>query len=270
MDPIEVWPGSLRLLLTQLWEELGVRAEVSLLSPHFFKLEITSGKLLLLFYPYGEDLVVHMPVTSTAERVIHLDEDCYLSKNSLVLSRIRVALGQAKRIYARDTQVRRIRKSEGLGFQETHHLQVALPGKYRYGLFYGDQLVSVAIFSGGRRMRNQVADERSFELLRFCHESGYVVVGGLSKLLKAFITEFHPGDIMTYVDRDWSDGRNYLPLGFEREGEIPAQSFLIDRSGGVRREYGKQLENGQEPLPAGCFLLKNLGSIKMRCRISPG
>ncbi|ULT28536.1 hypothetical protein KUH03_19615 [Sphingobacterium sp. E70] len=87
-------------------------------------------------------------------------------------------------------------------FLVEHHLQTALPGKYRYGLYEQGELVSIAVFSGGRRMNDKNEEYRSFELLRFCNKSGYNVIGGLSKLITAFAKDFHPGDIMTYTDRD--------------------------------------------------------------------
>ena len=91
------------------------------------------------------------------------------------------------------------------------------------------RLIALATFSGGRTMKiGERAGSRSFELIRFATLKGYVVVGGMDKLLKAFIEEYQPDDIMSYADRDWSDGRSYEKLGFTKiENSIP-QSFLIN------------------------------------------
>jgi hypothetical protein len=48
-------------------------------------------------------------------------------------------------------------------------------------------------------------DFRSYELLRFASLQGYVVVGGMDKLMKAFMHENQPDDIMSYADKDWSE-----------------------------------------------------------------
>ncbi len=48
---------------------------------------------------------------------------------------------------------------------------------------------------------------RSYEMVRFANVTGVTVTGGLSKLIKAFAEEVKPDDIMTYVDREWSDGK---------------------------------------------------------------
>ena len=145
----------------------------------------------------------------------------WVKKPQIILSRIKSKLGLARKIHARQTVVARINKAQAMQFQEDYHLQGPLPGKYRYGLFLGGELVSVAVFSGGRRMRTYTEEEdlRSFELLHFCHKKDLVVVGGLSKLLRSFVQDFEPGDIMTYVDRDWSDGASFERLVFEIVGE---------------------------------------------------
>jgi hypothetical protein len=61
--------------------------------------------------------------------------------------------------------------------------------------------------------------EQSGELIRFCNKLDYTVVGGLSKLLKHFITQYQVDDVMTYIDKDWSDGKSFIQLGFEVVGE---------------------------------------------------
>lgn len=122
--------------------------------------------------------------------------------------------------------------------------------------------MSIAIFSGGRHMRDQAPDYRSFELVRFCHKAGYRVVGGLSKLLKAFIKDFKPHDIMTYVDRDWAQDSNLRTLGFEQRGHIAPQHFWVV---GHQRHYitnPETLLKLREDYPAG-YLSVNNGSTKL-------
>jgi hypothetical protein len=89
-------------------------------------------------------------------------------------------------------------------------------------------LVAVASFSGGKKIVRNGQACRSYELIRFANLLGCTVVGGFDKLLKKFIEENQPDDIMTYADRDWSDGRSYEKLGFERIAATPPQSFLIN------------------------------------------
>ena len=201
-----------------------------------------------------------------AVRSFHIDQDQLLKDPAKICARLCALLGKGRVLYARQTVLARIDKRMALTFLEEHHLQVALPGKYRYGLFHQGELVSVALFSGGRHMRDQAPDYRSFELLRFCSKSGYRVVGGLSKLLKAFITDFRPQDIMTYVDRDWTQHSNLQTLGFEEQGYSAPQAFWIV---GKQRYYVPHIEGLDElrrQYPSG-YLSHNGGSTKLIWRL---
>ena len=192
-------------------------------------------------------------INAQNQRIIHLWEDVYLSKTELVKSRILTMLGSFTRLHARHCFIERIDKSTADNFLEINHLQDSVKAKIKYGLFIklqyierffggvvcGDtdnriqfpqpKLIAVATFSGARTMKiGERAGTRSFELIRFATLQNYVVVGGMDKLLKAFIKEHQPNDIMSYADRDWSDGRSYDKLGFTKiENSLP-QWFYIN------------------------------------------
>ena len=187
------------------------------------------------------------------QRIIHLWEDVYLSKTELVESRILAMLGKFSRLHARHCFIERIDKNLAGNFLTVNHLQENVKAKFKYGLFLKPQyverffgtivcrntdngiqvsqpkLIAVATFSGGRTMKvGERVGTRSYELIRFATLQGYVVVGGMDKLLKAFITNHDPDDIMSYADRDWSDGRSYHKLGFTKIEDSLPQTFYID------------------------------------------
>lgn len=207
-----------------------------------------------------------VPIASNL-RCIHIDEDTWMTRPSLLLTRLAALAGQASRIYARDTVASRIDKPMALSFQQEHHLQVPLPGKYRYGLFHEGELMAMAVFSGGRNMNGTPAGYRSFELLRFCHKQGVLVVGGFSKLLDAFQRVFHPGDIMTYADSDWSDGSSYETTGFKKAGYTDPQLFWVDTRT-MSRYHERALpaelrrKSAEERQELGYLPIYNSGSIK--------
>ena len=220
-------------------------------------------------------------INTQNQRIIHLWEDVYLSKTDLVKSRILTILGSFTRLHARHCFIERIDKLTADNFLKINHLQGSVKAKFKYGLFLKPQyverfigrivyedtdngnskitvplLIAVATFSGGRTMKiGNRADTRSFELIRFATLQGYVVVGGMNKLLKAFIIEHQPDDIMSYADRDWSDGRSYDKLGFTKNENNLPQSFYINL---------KTLERSSISLPLEDEYLKifNTGSIK--------
>ena len=176
-------------------------------------------------------------------RIIHLWEDVWNVQKSLVQSRILSMIGVFKRLNARHCFIERINKPTADIFLSDNHLQGNVKAKFKYGLFLKPQyvekylanisitkqLIAVATFSGGRLMtEGDRKDSRSYELIRFASLQGYVVVGGLGKLLKAFVSEHNPDDIMSYADCDWSDGRSYETVGFARIGRIEPHFFLLD------------------------------------------
>lgn len=77
--------------------------------------------------------------------------------------------------------------------------------------------MAVAGFSGPRTWKKGDAAIRSYEWVRYASLEGLGVDGGMGKLLKAFINEVHPDDVMSYADASWSDGDVYRKLGFEEE-----------------------------------------------------
>ncbi len=187
-------------------------------------------------------------------QTIHLDVDVLLSDRHKVIDRIKGLLGVGTKIYARDTVVARVEKRIAIAFQEEHHMQVALPGKYRYGLYHQGELVSVAVFSGGRRMVAEREGYRSYELLRFCHKDAYTVVGGISKLIHRFVSDFHPDDIMTYADLDWCQQSSLERIGFQPIAITEPQIFYIEDG---RRHYRKEGKEGE-------YTIQNSGSLKLK------
>ncbi|WP_313367197.1 hypothetical protein [Sphingobacterium mizutaii] len=179
-----------------------------------------------------------------------------------IKNRLKVLAGKAKKLHARSTVAARLDKKQSLSFLQEHHLQVPLPGKYRYGLFYEGELVSIAVFSGGRRMKDRSEDYRSFELLRFCHKSDHLIIGGLSKLIRAFIKDFHPGDIMTYVDQDWSQDSSLKTIGFQEMGSREGANFWIADQQQYLIKSEEHLLEMTENHPNG-YLSQNSGSIKL-------
>ncbi|WET71026.1 hypothetical protein [Sphingobacterium sp.] len=222
-------------------------------------IQISSPELAIniLLYPHNKSVR-----SDTSDPCIHIDEDQLITKFDLIVRRIVSRTKNDKRIYARNTVVARIDKRTSLQFLVEHHLQAALPGKYRYGLYEQGELVAVAIFTGGRRMLDKDEDYRSFELIRFCNKTGINVIGGLSKLIKAFCSDFSPGDIMTFTDRDWSQHSSLEKIGFVAKEITAPISFWITGTKRYTYRNTDELKGLREQFPNG-FPKENMGSIKM-------
>lgn len=175
---------------------------------------------------------------------------------AMILSRLQLN----KSVFARNCEVRKIDKNAAEKFINYYHLMSPTQSAYNYGLFLKDELLAVASFSKGRKMDRLSDDKRSFELIRFCCKSGISITGGLTKLIKKFYLEKNAGDIMTYIDKQWSNGDSFIKAGFIKAGETPEHYFLIDRKT-FERHYTK--EKPEEFDRKKFYLTQNLGNIKL-------
>lgn len=142
-------------------------------------------------------------------RLIHIFDDEWMRKRPIVEDMVRNILkaGQ-RRIFARNCVVREITSRQSNEFLDGNHLQGRDNAPVRYGLFHNEELVAVMTFCKPRFSRKY-----DWELERFASRLGCSVVGGASKLLKAF-EDSHSGTIVTYADRRHSTGNLYAKLGF--------------------------------------------------------
>ncbi|MGN1215903.1 MAG: hypothetical protein ACI4TJ_06625 [Candidatus Cryptobacteroides sp.] len=130
------------------------------------------------------------------------------------------------RIFARNCEVRRISRGTAGKFLRRNHRLGDTRCRYLYGLFIArtgrdgfpvGTLVAVAGFSSARKWTKGTATVRSCEWVRYASLKGTGINGGMGKLLKAFIDEVHPDDVMSYADAAWSSGDVYRKLGFREE-----------------------------------------------------
>ena len=82
----------------------------------------------------------------------------------------------------------------------------------------------------------------------------------MGKLMKAFIEEVQPDDIMSYADLEWSSGEVYSTLGFTEESLKEPVMFAIDSE--WKRTPISRWPQHDDPL----YLL-NFGSLKYRLRL---
>ena len=201
-------------------------------------------------------------------------EDLWNGKKDIIKSRIKSILGRSDRIPARLTKSVRIDKETASHFLSKNHLQGYVQAKYKYGLYLPAKyfrvlpsdyqfnavndkvLVAVATFSRPRIFQKDDKPFRSYELIRFASLVDITVVGGLDKLLNAFTKDVEPDDIMTYADKEWSDGRSYERLGFVKISELGPVMFSLNIKTNERHSFQKTV-SGENLIE-----LCNGGSIK--------
>ena len=121
-------------------------------------------------------------------------------------------------------------------------------------------LVAVATFSNARKWQKGEKTIRSYEWTRYASLPGVRINGGMGKMLKAFVDDVNPDDVMSYADLEWSEGAVYEQLGFRLEGVKDPVLFSVD--GQWRRSPVKP---GMQDVPR---YFQNLGSNKYRLKIT--
>ena len=108
----------------------------------------------------------------------------------------------------------------------------------------------MSIISFGTNRININGNTNTIELLRFCNKLNHNVVGGASKLIKHFIINENPSEIISYADRCWSVGRLYEKIGFELISITKPGYFYIKNNIRYNRfKFRKDIliKNGEDP-----------------------
>ena len=91
----------------------------------------------------------------------------------------------------------------------------------------------------------------------------------MGKIMKAFIDDVRPDDIMTYADLEWSQGEVYEALGFVFEGIKGPVMFSVDCNSWQRTAHIGQNVTSDDPNM--CFrqrFIQNFGSYKYRLKLT--
>lgn len=147
----------------------------------------------------------------------HIFEDEWIDKKEIIKKKIIHIIGknENKKIYGRDTIIKKINKEETEYFLEKNHIQGSAPRTtINYGSYYNNELIGVMSF---------IKRETYWELIRFATHIDYRCVGISGKLLKNFIDDNNPENLITFADRRWtinSENNLYTQMGFKLDGTL--------------------------------------------------
>lgn len=147
----------------------------------------------------------------------------------------------SEKIYARQCDLRPVPSPKKTEFLEANHLQGTDTAPIAYGLYYKEELVSIMTFK-----KPYLNHNFDWELSRFCCKAGISVVGGASRLFKAFLEDYK-GTVISYSNNAKTRGGLYETLGFHQEKDSPP-SFVYTNGHDItlsrhqsRSEEGKKL-----------------------------
>lgn len=150
--------------------------------------------------------------------LFHLFGYDWTHKKQIIQSMLRNLVNcNETKIYARQCEIRSVSGKDAYNFLEQNHRQGGVHSKYRFGLYYKNELVSLMTFS---KMRNTIGTGKTdlsdcYELVRFCNKINTSVVGSASKLFKHFIKNYPVNKIRSFSDRAHTRGTLYETLGFQ-------------------------------------------------------
>ena len=190
------------------------------------------------------------------KEVICLYEDRWRTAQPYIRDRILAHLGRFRKIFARKCDIRRIDAVTAAAFLDLHHSYGTAKAKYKYGMFLGDELVAVSLFSSPRTIPRDIEGRkvplRSFEWVRYASLSGSRISGGMSRMLARFVEDTAPDEVMTYADLEWSDGAVYSRMGFHEAGLREPVTFWVNPSTFARERTAEH----------GGVRIVNFGSLK--------
>lgn len=230
MNTLLPWQKDVLLTLNEYSPQVIQSDVYTLVSLHGNMLMLNLIPLINKFIP--EELVrLQQDHHNNGVQLIHLWEDIWHTRRVQVIGKIRSALGLNTRIHGRKTKIVALTQPQADAFLLDNHLQASARSRYKLALILNDTVMAVACFSNLRIMQKIAPGYRSAELVRFATAIGFTVTGGFSKLLKHFIAQHRPDDIMSYADRDWSVGNAYQQSGFELIDVTPPAEIMVDQDG---------------------------------------
>ena len=205
-------------------------------------------------------------------RLIHIFEDEWINKKEICESIILSSLGiYERKIFARKCEIREIPTDEYKIFLNDNHLQGYTLTKHKIGLYYNNELVQCIGLSSSRFTKNEI------ELVRLCTKKNTQVIGGFSKLMKNYCSNYNVNEIISYVDRRVFNGIGYKGCGFETIGYSKPSYQMIHNMSRFNRmsfqkkyikeklnNYNESLSEHQNCLNNKLYRIYDCGTIKVK------
>jgi len=191
-------------------------------------------------------------------QIVHITDSQWNTKREIVCSLLKSKFGMSERLYARKCNIVELDSVKQKEFFNSTHLQGYVPAAFSFGLEYSGEIVSAISVSKSRIKPND-----GHELVRFSTKLDTTVVGGLSKLLSHARKTLNIKKMTSYCDRDISNGKGYLTVGFTCDKVTEPGYFWTDgtnihsRQKCQREKLRKWLPNFDESLSEASNMFAN-------------
>jgi hypothetical protein len=186
-------------------------------------------------------------------QLLNFYEDEINNQFDIVLNMVKSKLrSKSPSTYARNTTVQNLNWEQAEDFLDNTHIQGSGRPAQAKGLFNkANQLIALMVFGRTQSIRGNKT-EGVYEVLRYT--SSEQVVGGCSKLLKAFLRETPEAtSVISYADKRFSTGDMYKAIGFTLAYETPPDYCYVYKNSrrhksGFRRASLEKLLPNFDPL----------------------
>lgn len=213
--------------VAQFLEQLGLRVERRVRPTGAWELDIVLPDLMVAIefcgiYWHGENFKspsYHQNKLRQANdagyRLVTIFSDEWEQMTKRVQAHLRAMAGLNHKVGARTHRVVKVGWAQARDFLAQFHLQGAgRPAAHCYALVDESGVINEVATWGTDRFSNSGAAE----LLRLCSRPGITVVGGVSKLVRAFQKDTGAQRLMTFADLRWGTGNAYGKVGFKQDG----------------------------------------------------
>ena len=162
-------------------------------------------------------------------QLFHIREDHLLcqKKKEIWKSVLLNKCGFSHKVHARKLQAINLNDHQDFvkQFLEDNHLQGTCVSGIKLGLQDPKTGIVYSVMTFGKSRFNKNIE---YELLRFCNLRYHNVRGAASKLMAHFERVYKPDSIVSYANRDWSQGNLYKAIGFEYSHTTEPNYFYVD------------------------------------------
>lgn len=134
-------------------------------------------------------------------RLITIKECDFLDRPDVFYRFIDDIIKPRQRIFARKCTLKAIDTKTAKNFCEFYHVNGYRQGSIKFGIFYNDELICVAVFGKHPKYK--------YECIRLCYKTGVDIIGGWAKIVKHFGKPF-----LHYVNLMYFMGENKTGIGY--------------------------------------------------------